>query len=67
MTASIGVGKAESQTQAISHIKSMMAYLDANALVSVKENYAELAEKMNTPDQCKFWWLFLIYNKKLAL
>lgn len=48
------MGKAKSQTQAISHIKSMMANLDANALVSVKENYAELAEKMNSPDQCKF-------------
>lgn len=63
MTASVEVGKAESQTQAISHIKSMMANLDANALVSVKENYAELAEKMNTPNQCKFWLLFLYTTK----
>lgn len=50
------MGKAKSQTQAISHIKLMMANLDANALVSVKENFAELAEKMNSPDQCKFLW-----------
>ncbi|XP_065940807.1 antiviral innate immune response receptor RIG-I-like isoform X2 [Magallana gigas] len=51
LTASIRVGKAKSPTQAISHIKSLMANLDANALVFVKENFAELAEKINPTDQ----------------
>lgn len=41
----------------------MMANLDANALVSVKENFAELAEKMNSPDQCKFLWDSLYATK----
>lgn len=40
-----------------------MANLDANALVSVKENFAELAEKMNSPDQCKFWCGFYYTTK----
>nr|NP_001292234.1 probable ATP-dependent RNA helicase DHX58 [Crassostrea gigas]AGQ42556.1 retinoic acid-inducible protein 1 [Crassostrea gigas] len=49
-TASIGVGKANTQGQVVNHIKTMMANLDADALVSVKENYFELVTKMNTPD-----------------
>lgn len=32
-----------------------MANLDADALVSVKENFLELVTKMNTPDNCKFY------------
>lgn len=44
-----------------------MANLDANALVSVKENFAELAEKMNSPDQCKFWWDIYIQQKPSSM
>lgn len=45
----------------------MMANLDANALVSVKENFTELAEKMNSPDQCKFLWNSLYATKASIL
>lgn len=52
-TASIGVGKAKSVDQTVEHVKVMMANLDADVLVSVQRNRQELAEKMNTPEQCK--------------
>lgn len=48
------MGKANTQGQVVNHIKTMMANLDADALVSVKENYFELVTKMNTPDNSKF-------------
>ena len=32
----------------------MMANLDADELVSVKENIAELEDKINSPDQCVY-------------
>ena len=51
-TASIGIGKAKSKEEAIEHIRTMMGNLDADELVSVKENTAELANKMNSHDQC---------------
>ena len=38
----------------------MMANLDADELVSVKENIAELADKMNSPDQCMYLLQFLM-------
>lgn len=59
-TASIGIGKAKSKGQAIDHIRTMMANLDADELVSVKENIAELADKMNSPDQCMNLLQFLM-------
>jgi predicted protein tyrosine phosphatase len=47
------VGKAKSVEQTVEHVKVMMANLDADALVSVRKNKQELAEKMNIPEQGK--------------
>ncbi|XP_062594929.1 ATP-dependent RNA helicase DHX58-like [Saccostrea cucullata] len=51
LTASIGVGNAKTTEQTVNHVKSMMANLDADVLVSVQIFKDELAAKINSPDQ----------------
>ncbi|XP_061172835.1 antiviral innate immune response receptor RIG-I-like [Saccostrea echinata] len=51
LTASIGVGNAKTTEQTVNHVKTMMANLDADVLVSVQINKEELAEKINRPYQ----------------
>ena len=63
-TASIGIGKAKCKGDVIEHIRKIMANLDADELVSVKENIEELNDKINSPDQCVYlqvvneWYLY---------
>nr|XP_022339462.1 probable ATP-dependent RNA helicase DDX58 isoform X2 [Crassostrea virginica] len=60
-TASIGIGKAKCKGDVIEHIRKIMANLDADELVSVKENIEELNDKINSPDQS----ILKVQNRKV--
>ncbi|XP_062594920.1 antiviral innate immune response receptor RIG-I-like [Saccostrea cucullata] len=50
-TASIGLGKSNTVQKTIEHVKTTLANMDANYLVTVQRNKSELAKHMNNPRQ----------------
>ncbi|OWF42874.1 ATP-dependent RNA helicase DDX58 [Mizuhopecten yessoensis] len=50
MTASLGSGQANSQSSANTWVKNIMANMDSQKLVTVKENIKELEENINNTD-----------------
>ena len=51
LTASVGVGKARDVNQAVTHILSLCANLDSQAVVTVKKHTAVLARHVINPDE----------------
>lgn len=51
LTASVGVGKAKNEDQAVKHIQSLMSNLDAEVICTVQNNMSELRRYVNIPDE----------------
>lgn len=51
-TASLGVGKVNALDNAVEHLKTFLAIMDADCLVTVQRNKQDLATHVNNPKQC---------------
>ena len=51
LTASVGVGKADTQVAAVNWIEKIMAHLDAQEVATVRKQKQQLAEFVTVPEQ----------------
>jgi len=51
LTASVGVGKANTKIEAVKWIEKIMAHLDAEELATVREKKRQLGEYVTVPEQ----------------
>ena len=59
LTASVGVGKANSMKQAVDHVLTLCANLDCQVISTVIDNIAELNRHVNKPEEGAVMFDFL--------